>query len=139
MPRRQDLWEFTPIDLSIEMAVAMAVEGASHVPLSTSPLRIVLGLELHVHEERDMQNTNSIVKLIRLADVQKLTGMARSTIYERMAQGAFPRPLRLSVRHVAWKEQDILHWIESLPVSNGAVWIDNRAADLSGANLNNHK
>lgn len=58
--------------------------------------------------------------LIRLLEVQKLTGMARSTIYARMAEGSFPRPLKLSTRHVAWKLQQILDWIEALPSSTGA-------------------
>lgn len=69
-----------------------------------------------------MNNYDGKVKLIRLPDVQLLTGMARSTIYERMAQGTFPRPLKLSIRHVAWKEQNIVNWIESLPCSFGAAW-----------------
>jgi prophage regulatory protein len=63
--------------------------------------------------------------LIRLPEVQKLTGMARSTIYARMTNGEFPRPLKLSTRHVAWKVQHILDWIESLPSSAGANWTNN--------------
>lgn len=61
-------------------------------------------------------------KLIRLPKVSELTGMARSTIYERMKNGAFPRPLKLSVRHVAWREEDVFSWIESLPMSEGVTW-----------------
>lgn len=76
---------------------------------------------------------NTPIRLIRLPDVQKLTGMARSTIYERMTQGAFPRPLKLSPRHVAWKEGEILDWIDSLPTSSGASWC--RAENVS-ANKN---
>lgn len=61
------------------------------------------------------------VKLIRLPEVKSLTGMARSTIYERMKEGSFPRPLKLSIRHVAWRERDILDWIEALPVTGGVT------------------
>lgn len=69
-----------------------------------------------------MSDTSKPVKLIRFPDVRFLTGMARSTIYERMKEGSFPRPLKLSVRHVAWRERDILDWIESLPTSQGMTW-----------------
>lgn len=61
-------------------------------------------------------------KLIRLPEVKNLTGMARSTIYERLKDGSFPRPLKLSIRHVAWRERDVLDWIESLPTSEGLTW-----------------
>ena len=53
-------------------------------------------------------HNNAPITLIRMPQVITLTGMARSTIYARMKEGDFPRPLKLSIRHVAWHKQDIL-------------------------------
>jgi predicted DNA-binding transcriptional regulator AlpA len=30
--------------------------------------------------------------------------------------------MQISTRHVAWREQDILDWIEDLPASQGSTW-----------------
>lgn len=51
-------------------------------------------------------------RLIRLPEVKHITGLSRSTIYSRMAQGAFPASVSLGGRLVAWKEQDVREWID---------------------------
>ncbi|WP_171230683.1 AlpA family transcriptional regulator [Ruegeria sp. HKCCA4008] len=56
-------------------------------------------------------------KLIRRPEVETLTGLSRSTIYEWINSGRFPKPLQLGPRTVAWREADILEWIESRPVA----------------------
>jgi prophage regulatory protein len=42
-----------------------------------------------------------------------LVGWSKSTVYQHMANGTFPAPVRLSTRSVAWRLDDILAWIES--------------------------
>ena len=49
----------------------------------------------------------------RLADVKRLTGLSRSSLYEQMQRGVFPRPIRISTRAVAWRESDIVAWQDS--------------------------
>jgi prophage regulatory protein len=50
--------------------------------------------------------------LIRLPVVQARTGLARSTIYLRISQGTFPRPVLLGgKRAVGWSESSINDWI----------------------------
>lgn len=49
--------------------------------------------------------------LLRLPAVMARTGLPRSSIYERMARGDFPRPITLGKRTVAWLESDIDAWI----------------------------
>lgn len=51
--------------------------------------------------------------ILRRRDVEKATGLSRSTIYLMMSEGRFPRPVRLSARAVGWLEQDISMWQES--------------------------
>ena len=54
-------------------------------------------------------------RLLRLRDVIERTGLARSTIYELMAEDEFPRSVKLGRRTVAWHEADINEWIETRP------------------------
>ena len=51
------------------------------------------------------------MKLIRLKKVSELTGLARSTIYKYIAEGAFPKSMKLGPRLVAWVEEEVQAWI----------------------------
>lgn len=52
-----------------------------------------------------------VTRLIRLAEVKHRVGLSRSTIYRWMAEGRFPKPVRLGNYIVAWEEQVIDDWI----------------------------
>ncbi len=56
-------------------------------------------------------------RLLRRREVERITGMSRSSIYRLMQQGDFPRPVKVSSTAVRWKESDIAAWIESRPVA----------------------
>jgi prophage regulatory protein len=50
--------------------------------------------------------------ILRLPQVKARTGLSRSTIYLRVAQGSFPRPIRLrGPRAVGWIEAHVENWI----------------------------
>jgi prophage regulatory protein len=49
--------------------------------------------------------------LIRRREVERLTALSRSRIYDLMKQGAFPRPVALGAMSVAWVESEIQAWI----------------------------
>jgi prophage regulatory protein len=49
--------------------------------------------------------------ILRLPAVIQRTGLSRSTIYLRIAQGMFPAPVSLGARAVGWVESDIDEWI----------------------------
>lgn len=51
--------------------------------------------------------------LLRRPDVETRTGLSRSTIYEWMKRGEFPRPVKLGARLVAWRESDLTEWLET--------------------------
>lgn len=57
----------------------------------------------------------------------EMTGMARSTIYAKIKEGRFPRPLKISPRLVAWDKRDVVDWIENLPFANGPTWMNTEA------------
>jgi prophage regulatory protein len=50
-------------------------------------------------------------RLMRLAEVAKMTGLPRSSIYAMIAKG-FPAPIKLSERASAWRWDEISDWIE---------------------------
>lgn len=50
---------------------------------------------------------------LRRPEVQALTGLARTTIYDLMARGQFPRPVKLTGKAVAWPESKITEWLAS--------------------------
>ena len=53
------------------------------------------------------------LKLLRLRQVCALTGLGRSTIYRLIGESAFPEPIRLSARAVAWRVVDLHAWLEA--------------------------
>ena len=57
------------------------------------------------------QETRRQVRFLRLPEVLARTGLSRSTIYVRMAQGRFPRPVSLGGRAVGWIESELNEWM----------------------------
>ena len=49
--------------------------------------------------------------ILRLPAVKARTGLSRSTIYLRVAEGAFPKSIALGPRAVGWIEAEIAEWI----------------------------
>lgn len=52
-------------------------------------------------------------KVLRLPQVISLTGLSRSTIYLRISNNEFPKPISLGGRSVGWLESDVAEWIDS--------------------------
>jgi prophage regulatory protein len=60
--------------------------------------------------------------VLRLPLVKARTGLSRSTIYLRIAEGSFPKPVSLGARAVGWLESDIEQWLTSrVEESRGVV------------------
>ncbi|MBH1634990.1 AlpA family phage regulatory protein [Stenotrophomonas maltophilia] len=51
--------------------------------------------------------------LLRRAEVEKRTGLSKTTIYDRISAGTFPAQIKLGGT-VAWLESDIEAWMEGL-------------------------
>lgn len=50
--------------------------------------------------------------ILRLPAVKARTGLSRSTIYLRVSEGAFPKPISLGARSVGWIDSEVAAWVE---------------------------
>lgn len=53
------------------------------------------------------------ITILRRKQVQERTGLSRSTIYLRVAQGTFPKSISLEARAVGWVDAEIDEWLRS--------------------------
>lgn len=53
-----------------------------------------------------------VTTILRLPAVKTRTGLSRSTIYIRVSQGTFPKPVSLGARAVGWVEAEIQEWLQ---------------------------
>ena len=53
------------------------------------------------------------LRMLRFAAVRERTGLSRSTIWRLEQSGSFPRHRRISPNAVAWREDEVVEWIES--------------------------
>ena len=51
--------------------------------------------------------------ILKRQQVQARTGISRSGIYQKMAEGEFPKSITLGPRAVGWLESSIDAWIQS--------------------------
>ena len=58
------------------------------------------------------------IRLLRRPEVEKLTGLSRSSIYALMDRGEFPRPRRIGQRAVAWDEATLERWLATCAEAN---------------------
>jgi prophage regulatory protein len=49
--------------------------------------------------------------ILRLPAVKSRTGLSRSTIYLRISEGRFPKPISLGGRAVGWIETEVNDWL----------------------------
>lgn len=52
-----------------------------------------------------------VTTILRLPDVKSRTGLSRSTIYLRVNEGTFPKPISLGGRAVGWIESEVQGWV----------------------------
>ena len=50
-------------------------------------------------------------RIVRLKTVLTRTGLSRSTIYRKIAEGTFPPRLKISLHGAGWKESDFNSWV----------------------------
>mgnify|MGYP003678421193 FL=1 len=58
-----------------------------------------------------IQNTEH--QIIKLPSVINIAGISRTSIYNRIEDGTFPKQISLGERSVGWIKSEILEWIDS--------------------------
>ena len=72
------------------------------------------------------EHSKETVEILRRPQVEARTGLSRSTIYQRMQDGTFPKPISLGTKSVGWLASEIDAWIAeriqiSRPVPNAGI------------------
>lgn len=52
-------------------------------------------------------------RLLRLPDVESMTGLKKSSIYSMSKAGSFPKQIQITRRMAAWPESSVLTWIQN--------------------------
>jgi prophage regulatory protein len=67
------------------------------------------------------EKIQNALAILRRKQVQTRTGLSRSTIYQRISDGTFPKPVSLGARAVGWIESEIDAWLhERIAASRAA-------------------
>ena len=56
---------------------------------------------------------NKNLRILRRKQVEKTTGLSRSSIYLAMKEGKFPKQISLGARAVGWIESEIEEWLSA--------------------------
>ena len=67
-----------------------------------------------VDSPTEVPMAQSQMRLIRLPEVMARVGIKRSTIYQRMAEGRFPKGRSVGPKSTVWVEAEIDEWIKSI-------------------------
>ena len=59
--------------------------------------------------------------LLNRPQVLERIGMKPSQLYRLMSLGKFPRPIRIGMRAVRWRETDLIAWLEGCQITTGEV------------------
>jgi prophage regulatory protein len=62
-------------------------------------------------EDGRLSPVSSNERIIRLKTVLDRTGLSRSTLYRKIAEGTFPRQVPISINGAGWHESAINRWI----------------------------
>lgn len=60
-------------------------------------------------------------RIYRRLQLPERTGLPISTIYDKIAKGEFPRPIKLGERASGWLEEEIAAWEQALIVKRDAA------------------
>jgi prophage regulatory protein len=67
-------------------------------------------------------------RIMRLPEVEAVTGKKRSAIYEGIAKRTFPAPVPLGPRAVGWLEDEIADWVDECIASRAERHVKEEAA-----------
>lgn len=53
-------------------------------------------------------------QFLRIQDLEQMIGLSKSTIYNKIELGEFPKQIKLSNRAVGWCSDEVQAWIDEL-------------------------
>ena len=59
------------------------------------------------------------MKLLTRDEVLEIVPMSRAMLYVEVRAGRFPSPIRLGRRRVAWREDELMSWVQNRPRAAG--------------------
>lgn len=63
-----------------------------------------------------------VTVILRLPAVKARTGLSRSSIYLRISEASFPKPISLGSRAVGWIESEVNDWLnQQIETSRKAI------------------
>ena len=65
--------------------------------------------------------TSATTPLLRLKQVQALVPLHRVTLWRMILDGAFPAPLRIGKRAIAWRADDVKAWLDNRTNGRGGA------------------
>lgn len=104
-------WSEAELDLWIAQLIRdrdSAPQNAKHV----SPWSIVLTSD---------NLSDSALHVIRIKDVTKMTGLARSTVYKYIKDWGFPLPITLTGTCKGWIEAEISYWLATVKLQKAPL------------------
>jgi prophage regulatory protein len=64
----------------------------------------------NVAVERRASSNRADVRFLRLKEVLAICGKSRSSVYDAIKKGDFPKPVKLSGRSSAWIKSEVEQW-----------------------------
>jgi prophage regulatory protein len=61
------------------------------------------------------------VIFLKRPEIEQRTGLKRSTIYDKIKAGTFPKPVKLGARAVAWPEAEVEAWMKERIAHRGGL------------------
>jgi prophage regulatory protein len=65
---------------------------------------------VNVAVERRASSNRADVRFLRLKEVLAICGKSRSSVYDAIKKGDFPKPVKLSGRSSAWIKSEVEQW-----------------------------
>ena len=52
-----------------------------------------------------------LTQILRRRQLEEQLGLSRSSIYKMVADGLFPKPIKLGSRAVGWRAEEVENWL----------------------------
>ena len=55
-----------------------------------------------------------LTQILRRRQLEEKLGLSRSSIYQMIADGSFPKPIKLGRRAVGWRAEEVEKWLAAM-------------------------